>query len=173
MGPGRTIKAAHSPRHAGDATIAAWRIESALGDRIATPCSLCNCLRPPPLPGQFGGGDEGGGELFVEDREVFHPVPVAGERLPGISGPPPGPDPGAPGATARASSTDRKDRPASRPHSTTAAWGEGDTHRKAGNSNFPALRGLRARVASGFLSVEVASPGNGLDGGIHPGSLSF
>ena len=45
------------------------------------PCVVsCNSLNP-PLPGRFGGGDERGGELFVEGKEVFHPVPVAGERL--------------------------------------------------------------------------------------------
>jgi hypothetical protein len=33
------------------------------------------------LAARFGGGDERGGELFVEGKEVFHPVPVAGERL--------------------------------------------------------------------------------------------
>ena len=36
---------------------------------------------PPPHLPRFGGGDERGGELFVEGEEVFHPVPVAGERL--------------------------------------------------------------------------------------------
>ena len=29
----------------------------------------------------LGGGDQRGGELFVGGKEVFHPVPVAGEWL--------------------------------------------------------------------------------------------
>ena len=33
------------------------------------------------FPRRFRGGDERGGELFVKGEEVFHPVPVAGERL--------------------------------------------------------------------------------------------
>ena len=34
-----------------------------------------------PLALWFGGGDQRGGELFVEGKQVFHPVPVAGEGL--------------------------------------------------------------------------------------------
>ena len=40
------------------------------------PSAVCS-----PLPSRFGGGDQRGGELFVEGKEVFHPVPVVGERL--------------------------------------------------------------------------------------------
>ena len=42
---------------------------------------LRSCLLLPPPLGRFGGGDERGGERFVEGKEVFHSVPVAGERL--------------------------------------------------------------------------------------------
>ena len=38
-------------------------------------------LNLPPLPRRLGGGEERGGERFVEGKVVFHPVPVAGERL--------------------------------------------------------------------------------------------
>jgi hypothetical protein len=31
--------------------------------------------------GRFGGGDQRGGERFIAGKELFHPVPVAGERL--------------------------------------------------------------------------------------------
>ena len=54
--------------------------------------------------------------LLEEGKEVFHPVPVARERPGPVTAAPDlrGPGSGAPGAAARASSTDRTDRPASR-----------------------------------------------------------